>query len=54
MAEEEREDLADFRRHADWQLRHEIAVAFATFEAQHAGGVHAKDQDPARYVEDNS
>jgi hemerythrin superfamily protein len=54
MAEEEREDLADFRHHADWQLRHEIAVAFATFEARHAGGVHAKDQDPARYVEDNS
>jgi hypothetical protein len=54
MAEEEREDLPDFRHHADWQLRHEIAVAFATFEANHAGGVDAKDQDPARYVEDNS
>lgn len=50
MAEEEREDLADFRHHADWQLRHDIAVAFATFEAEHASGIEAKDRDPERYV----
>jgi hypothetical protein len=54
MAEEEREDLADFRHHAPLQLRHDIAVAFATFEAVHAGGVVAIDRDPERYVEDNS
>ena len=53
MGEEEREDLTDFRRHAPLQLRHDIAVAFATFEATHAGGVEAKDKDPQRYVEQN-
>jgi hypothetical protein len=54
MAEEEREDLTDFRRHAPLQLRHEIAVAFATFEAEHAEGVEARDKDPKRYIEENS
>jgi hypothetical protein len=54
MAEEEREDLTDFRRHASWQLRHDIAVAFATFEADHAGGIDAKDKDPELYIEQNS
>ncbi len=53
MAEEEREDLTDFRRHAPLELRHEIAVAFATFMSEHAGGVEAKDKDPKRYVEQN-
>ena len=51
MAEEEREDLPDFRHHADLPLRHEIAVAFAAFEARHCGGVRAHDRDPAEYVE---
>ena len=54
MAEEEREDLVDFRRHADWQLRHDIAVAFAAFEANHRDGVAATDKDPQRYIKDNS
>jgi hypothetical protein len=53
MGEEEREDLTDFRRHAPWQLRHDIAVAFATFEARHATGVVATDKDPEEYVEQN-
>ncbi|HEY7927948.1 MAG TPA: hemerythrin domain-containing protein [Candidatus Dormibacteraeota bacterium] len=53
MAEEEREDLVDFRRHADWQLRHDIAVAFATFEATHRDGVPAKDKDPDDYIRQN-
>ncbi|MBI1376498.1 MAG: cation-binding protein [Frankiales bacterium] len=51
MAEEEREDLPDFRLHADLAVRHEIAVAFARFEAEHAEGVRAKDRDPQEYVE---
>ena len=51
MAEEEREDLVDFRRHADLDLRHSIAVAFATFEASHPTGVKARDKDPEEYVE---
>lgn len=53
MGEEEREALADFRRHAGLQLRQDIAAAFATFEAEHAGGIEAEDKDPGRYVADD-
>ena len=53
MGEEEREALADFRRHASLQVRHDLAVEFAAFEAAHAPGAAAADKDPARYVEDN-
>jgi hypothetical protein len=52
MAEEEREGLTDFRRHAGLQLRHDLAVAFATFEAAHVTGVKSEDKDPALYVRD--
>jgi hypothetical protein len=51
MAEEEREDLLDFRHHADLQTRHEIAVQFLTFEALHYQGVPIRDKDPQAYVE---
>ncbi|MGI8450491.1 MAG: hemerythrin domain-containing protein [Streptosporangiaceae bacterium] len=54
MGEEEREALADFRRHASLQVRHDLAVEFAAFEAAHASGVAAEDKNPARYVEDNT
>jgi hypothetical protein len=50
MAEEERDDLADFRRHADVQTRHDIAVQFLVYEAQHAHGVPLHDKDPQDYV----
>lgn len=50
MAEEEREGLTDFRRNASLQLRHDLAVAFATFEAKHVTGVTARDKDPDRYI----
>lgn len=50
MAEEEREDLADFRRSADLQTRHDIAVAFLTYESEHAQGVPVNDKDPEDYV----
>ena len=50
MAEEEREGLTDFRREASLQLRHELAVAFAAFEARHFAGVQPVDKDPAEYV----
>jgi hypothetical protein len=53
MAEEEREGLADFRDNANIQLRHELAVAFATFEAMHFAGVQPVDKDPKRYVAAN-
>ncbi len=55
MAEEERQDLADFRTHTDLQTRHDIAVDFLRFESQRdASGVEPKDTDPEQYVEDNS
>jgi hypothetical protein len=50
MAEEERDDLADFRRSADLETRHRIAVDFLVYEALHADGIDARDQDPEEYV----
>jgi hypothetical protein len=53
MAEEEREALADFRRHASPQVRHDLGVEFAVYEAAHAGGVPLEDEDPGRYVKEH-
>jgi Hemerythrin HHE cation binding domain len=50
MAEEEREGLTDFRRLAGLQQRHDLAVAFAAFQAQNFAGVAAVDRDPEGYV----
>jgi hypothetical protein len=50
MGEEEREDLLDFRHHADLQTRHEIAVQFLVFEARHYEGVPIRDKDPEGYL----
>ena len=50
MAEEEREGLTDFRRLAGLQRRHQLAVAFAAYEARNFAGVPAVDKDPADYV----
>jgi hypothetical protein len=50
MGEEERQGLTDFRRTASLQTRHELAVAFAVFEARHITGVKAVDKDPKAYV----
>jgi hypothetical protein len=55
MAEEEREDLVDFRQHADLQTRHDIAVEFIVYENQHARrGITPEDKDPEEYVEKHS
>ncbi len=55
MAEEERQDLADFRQQADLTLRHEIGVQFLRFQALHAaGGVPPTDRDPQSYLEEHS
>ena len=55
MAEEERQDLRDFRQHADLQTRHEIAVQFLRFESQKAAaGVPPQDKDPEDYIEQHS
>ena len=53
MAEEEREGVTDFRRHTSLQTRHELAVAFATFEARHVLGVEPRDKDPREYMAAN-
>ncbi len=53
MAEEEREDLADFRRHSDLQTRHDIAVAFIRHESQNAAGINTTNEDPQDYVKEN-
>ncbi len=51
MAEEERQDLPDFRQHASLQLRHDLAVRFLRFEAQRwAQGVEPVDKDPQEWV----
>ena len=50
MGEEEREGLTDFRRHAALQLRHDLAIAFAAFEAVHVTGIDAQDKDPKTYI----
>lgn len=53
MGEEEREGLTDFRRQAGLQVRHELAVAFAVFEAVHIMGVKAVDKNPDEYIAEN-
>jgi len=50
MAEEEREGLTDFRRLAALQQRHDLAVAFVSYEARNFAGVEPVDKDPAAYV----
>lgn len=50
MAEEEREGLTDFRRMAGLSRRHQLAVAFAAFEARNYAGVTPVDKDPEGYV----
>jgi hypothetical protein len=53
MGEEERQALADFRRHADVAVRRELGLAFAAFEARHASGVQSEDKDPDRYINEH-
>ncbi len=54
MAEEERQGLTDFRRHATLEERHALGVRFATFEAQHLTGVPPIDKDPKQWVKDHA
>ncbi len=53
MDEEERQGLTDFRRHAPLQVRHDLAVRFAVFEAAHVTGVPAVDKDPKTYIKEH-
>jgi hypothetical protein len=50
MGEEEREGLTAFRQGASLQLRHELGVRFAVYEAEHYAGVQPVDKDPDQYI----
>jgi hypothetical protein len=54
MAEEERQGLSDFRRHADPACRDRLARQFASFSAEHLTGVEPVDKDVDRYVKEHS
>jgi hypothetical protein len=56
MAEEERQGLTDFRRHAHLDLRHRLGVEFARFESEHLTGTGVKpvDRNVDAYVLENS
>jgi hypothetical protein len=54
MGEEEHEGLEDFRRFADLELRHRLAVPFAAYEAEHADGIPIQDEDPEKYIREHS
>ena len=51
MGEEERQGLTDFRVNADIKARHDLAVRFAAFEAEHITGVKPVNKNPEGYVE---
>jgi Hemerythrin HHE cation binding domain len=53
MAEEERQGLSDFRRHAPIGLREALGRQYSALMAQHptAEGLPITDRDPKRYVE---
>ncbi len=54
MAKEESEGLTDLRRHTSLQTRHDLAVAFAAFEAAHVTGVEPEDKDPQEYIDEHT
>lgn len=53
MAEEERQGLTDFRRHASLEERHALGIRFAAFEAEHLLGVEPVDKNPKKWVKDH-
>ncbi|WP_425230579.1 hemerythrin domain-containing protein [Sphingomonas sp.] len=53
MAEEERQGLTDFRKHASVEERHALGIRFAAFEAQHLMGVEPVDKDPKQWVKEH-
>lgn len=55
IGEEERGALADFRRSASLEVRRQIGLEFAAYEASHAGGrnIDKVDKDPEAYIEEH-
>ena len=51
MGEEERQCLNDFRMNAPIKVRHDLAVQFAAFEAEHITGIKPVNKDPETYIE---
>ncbi len=56
IAEEEREALADFRKHAPDDLRERLAVAWLDWRYEHDSGKQVSDRnkDPDRYIAEHS
>ena len=56
MAEEERQGLTDFRRHAPIELRHRLGAEFLRFESEHLTGTGVKpvDLNVGEYLSANS
>lgn len=54
MGEEERQGLTDFRINAPLKVRHDLAVEFIAFAADHITGVKAVDKDPKAYIAKNA
>ena len=54
MAEEERQGLTDFRRHASIEERHALGIRFAAFGADHLTGVAPVDKDPKQWLKDHT
>ena len=54
MAEEERQGLADLRQTSSLARRHDLAVRFAVFEANHVNGVQSVDRDPKAYIAEHA
>lgn len=54
MAEEERQALTDFRRHASLQERHDLAVKYLGYRYRNAGGIDAKNDDPEKYIAEHT
>ena len=54
LAEEERQGLTDFRKHASLEERHTLGIRFAAFGAAHLMGVEPVDKDPKQWVKDHA
>ncbi len=54
LAEEERQGLTDFRRHASVEERHALGIRFAAYEAEHLMGVKPVDKDPKQWLKEHA
>lgn len=52
MGEEERQGLADFRKRASLNVRHDLGVKFLAFQCAHLTGVVVTDKNVEDYIDD--